>query len=258
MMAVSKFFTVCLVLVFLAILRLHCFLEDLNRKQSVSAMSSGRFSSNMQFDNRSCLMEVWRRYRRLCPRMARRGTEGKPVWKVLWLLLVCGDVESNPGPVRFPCGCCGKAVKVNQDGVLCDGCGKWLHRKCIYMDRKVYLQLGESDEPWYCAGCSLPAFSDSYFEDTLGSAFSTGSVTEETEVWSFSNTRKLVIAHLNVRSLLPKLDEIRTCLAGRAPPPIVAFTESWLDETVSDGEICIPGYKAYRKDRNRNGGGVVV
>jgi len=49
---------VCLVFVFVAILQLHCFLENLNRKQSVSAISSGHFSSNMQFDNRSCLTEV--------------------------------------------------------------------------------------------------------------------------------------------------------------------------------------------------------
>ena len=27
---------------------------------------------------------------------------------------------------------------------------------------------------------------------------------------------------------------------------------------MSDGEICIPGYKVYRKDRNRNGGGIVL
>ncbi len=63
---------------------------------------------------------------------------------------------------------------------------------------------------------------------------------------------------MNIRSLLPKLDEVRSSLLGKAPPSIVAFTESWLDDTVSDGEICIPGYKVYRKDRNRNGGGVVV
>ena len=51
---------------------------------------------------------------------------------------------------------------------------------------------------------------------------------------------------------------VRSRLAGRSPPSIIAFTESWLDNTVSDGEICIPGYKVYRKDRNRNGGGIVL
>ena len=176
-----------------------------------------------------------------------------------WLLLVAGDVEQNPGPVRFPCGSCDKPVRVNQDGVLCDGCEKWFHRKCIYMDREVYLQLGRSDDPWHCATCLLPAFRDSYFEDTrvidISAITDTGT---EDEMWNFSNTRNLTITHLNIRSLLPKLDEVRSRLAGRSPPSIIAFTESWLDNTVSDREICIPGYKVYRKDRNRNGGGIVL
>ena len=91
--------------------------------------------------------------------------------------------------------------------------------------------------------CNLltAAFRDSYFEDTRVSDTSAITDTEtEDEVWNFSNTRKLTITHMNIRSLLPKLDEIRSRLAGRSPPSIIAFTESWLDNTVSDGEICIP------------------
>ena len=42
----------------------------------------------------------------------------------------------------------------------------------------------------------------------------------------------MVIMHLNVRSLLPKMDEIRHNLAGSTPPAIVGFSESWLDGTV--------------------------
>src|ERR1700690_4134630 len=30
------------------------------------------------------------------------------------LLLCAGDIESNPGPVKFPCGACKKAVKWTQ------------------------------------------------------------------------------------------------------------------------------------------------
>ncbi len=36
----------------------------------------------------------------------------------------------------------------------------------FYMGRKTSLQLGGSDDPWYCARCSLPAFSDSCFKDS--------------------------------------------------------------------------------------------
>ena len=34
------------------------------------------------------------------------------------LLLFCGDIEVNPGPVRFPCGVCNKSVRSNQLGIL--------------------------------------------------------------------------------------------------------------------------------------------
>ena len=70
----------------------------------------------------------------------------------------------------------------------------------------------------------------------------------------------MVIMYLNVRRLLPKMDEIRHRLARSTPPAIVGFFffESWLDGTVFDGEIHIPGYQTYRKYRNRKGGGIVV
>ncbi|KAK2559569.1 Vacuolar protein sorting-associated protein 4B [Acropora cervicornis] len=50
--------------------------------------------------------------------------------------LICGDVESNPGPrsqvaVKFPCKQCGKAVRINQDAFLCEDCDTWAHRKCL-------------------------------------------------------------------------------------------------------------------------------
>ena len=90
---------------------------------------------------------------------------------LVWFLLTTGDIEVNPGPVQFPCMNCCEPVRKNQDGILCDGCEKWCHRKCIHMDRETYLKLGSSDDSWYCVSCSLPAFSDSYFEDIgLGNA----------------------------------------------------------------------------------------
>ena len=40
---------------------------------------------------------------------------------VLNLLLLCGDINVNPGPAwKFPCGHCKKPVKCNQLGIQCD------------------------------------------------------------------------------------------------------------------------------------------
>ncbi len=63
--------------------------------------------------------------------------------------------------------------------------------------------------------------------------------------------------HINARSLLPKLDELRILLT-RARVAVLAVTETWLDDSVTDEELKIPGYQVVRKDRDRHGGGVCL
>lgn len=62
---------------------------------------------------------------------------------------------------------------------------------------------------------------------------------------------------MNVRSLLPKIDEIRIFVRD-SNPSCILLTETWLDETVFDSEINIHNYVIQRKDRNRHGGGVCI
>ena len=86
---------------------------------------------------KSALLRPWQRYRpALIPPLC------------YWLLLLAGDVEANPGPVKFPCGSCSRPVKVNQAGVQCDVCDYWLHKQCISMTDSEYESLQHSDEPW--------------------------------------------------------------------------------------------------------------
>jgi hypothetical protein len=44
-----------------------------------------------------------------------------------------GDVETNPGPSRWPCGRCDKAVKPSEYSIYCADCKLWFHRKCVGM-----------------------------------------------------------------------------------------------------------------------------
>ena len=37
-------------------------------------------------------------------------------------ILLSGDIATNPGPIRFPCGSCAKPVRSNQHGLQCDDC----------------------------------------------------------------------------------------------------------------------------------------
>lgn len=67
----------------------------------------------------------------------------------------------------------------------------------------------------------------------------------------------LHFVHLNIRSLLPKLDELRI-IARNSRAACICITETWLDETVFDLEIQLENYSLRRKDRNRHGGGVCI
>ena len=54
------------------------------------------------------------------------------IFPLLSLLLLSGNVETNPGPqVKFSCGCCARPVICNQRGVQCDLCNIWFHTRCM-------------------------------------------------------------------------------------------------------------------------------
>lgn len=73
---------------------------------------------------------------------------------------------------------------------------------------------------------------------------------------SFKN-KGLHIIHINSRSLISKLEEIKI-LAFKTKAAIICVTETWLDDSVAEPEIEIKGYQVIRKDRNRKGGGVCL
>ena len=68
-------------------------------------------------------------------------------------------------------------------------------------------------------------------------------------------TRGLHFCHLNVNSLLSKIDEIRD-ISNHIKPAVLGITESKLNSSVINSEVNINGYSIIRNDRNRNGGGV--
>ena len=75
------------------------------------------------------------------------------------------------------------------------------------------------------------------------------------KTWDPLKTKGLHLCHLNVNSLLSKIDEIRD-IANRVKPAVLGITESKLDSSVTNMEVNINGYSIIRNDRNRHGGGV--
>ena len=70
--------------------------------------------------------------------------------------------------------------------------------------------------------------------------------------------RGLSVLHLNVRSLLGKMDQLRL-LCEHNGADIITLSETWLNKDIDDSEIELPGYSIIRRDRSeRTGGGVII
>lgn len=67
----------------------------------------------------------------------------------------------------------------------------------------------------------------------------------------------LKIIHLNIRSLVRKIDLLRVWV-DLNKPDIITLSETWLNSSVSDNEINLSNYVIYRYDRCSRGGGVAI
>ena len=66
---------------------------------------------------------------------------------------------------------------------------------------------------------------------------------------------QMTVSFLNICSLQRKVNEIQLFFATRGIH-ILGMAETWLKPSISDGELLIPHYKLFRKDRAGRGGGV--
>ena len=76
------------------------------------------------------------------------------------LILLCGDVSLNPGPVKDPCFLCNNGCRSNQKAVQCDDCDNSYHVKCISMKNCENFDLvSDTSANWICTKCicSLPS-----------------------------------------------------------------------------------------------------
>ena len=188
----------------------------------------------------------------------------KRLWYFKYLLLLSGDINLHPGPVKCPCLVCSRSVRKRE--ISCDKCGLWVHKKC-----KSSTNSG-NEHPFICNQClnnendisqnawNLFPFANDFFCNNTGALPVKKTVDDLDEVlsedkWNIFNKRGLHMIHLNINSVLSKIDELRV-VAKKSKAAVIGVTESKLDATVLDGEVNIDGYEVIRSDRNRHGGGV--
>ena len=141
----------------------------------------------------------------------------------LYLLLLCGDVQLNPGPtIDFPCSVCGINVLDNDKAVCCDSCDKWVHVSCdpslsnsLY-DEMIQMSLKNA---WFCTACMNNVYSSECSTKHHG----------------------LSCLCLNARSILPKRHDLFALICSISVD-ILAITETFLDSSISDTEVCPKGF----------------
>ena len=78
---------------------------------------------------------------------------------------------------------------------------------------------------------------------------------DSVKVHKLKNPKNIIIGHLNVNSLRNKIIAVEELMRDKVD--ICLFSETKLDETFPNHQFKIHGYKMYRRDRNKHGGGVI-
>ena len=72
-----------------------------------------------------------------------------------FVILRAVDIHPQPGPAKFPCTVCTKAVSNHHKALECDLCNKWGHIKCIDISTTEYKRLCELENFKYtCHLCN--------------------------------------------------------------------------------------------------------
>ena len=91
---------------------------------------------------------------------------------ILLLLLMSGNVHSNPGPI-FPCSVCAGNVTWRGKSVQCCTCSKWVHLRCSQLSLSKFRALGSSHS-WSCPPCRNTVAPSSDSLDTYTSTVQSG------------------------------------------------------------------------------------
>ena len=67
----------------------------------------------------------------------------------------------------------------------------------------------------------------------------------------------LTVIHMNTLSLLRHFDDVSAFVVAERPH-ILALSETWSVDSVSDAQVHLAGYRLLRSDRNQCSGGVTV
>ena len=168
------------------------------------------------------------------------------------LLLLAGDVESNPGPrPHYPCAVCD--TNVGQNAIYCKECAKWCHRRCtrtgVLPSTSAHLMCPKCEHPRNVP----PLMSANPPPPRPPNA---SPMRSKKDYPSKPNVRmQLKILQLNVNGLNARIQELRQ-LVNDHHVDVLMLQETKLSKDKPTPKI--NGYRCIREDRNDFGGGLAI
>jgi hypothetical protein len=171
---------------------------------------------------------------------------------VVLLILLAGDVATNPGPAYYSVSTNSASRKQVKCLVKCSRpvYNGNIRRKTVkrkLLENSTYFLLGSRLFINTSIAIILLRLSGD-IESNPGPVFEIPRCLK----------RGLKVIHLNVRSLLPKIDLVRLFIS-KNPFDVFTLSETWLKPSITNAEINIPNYLITRQDRkDKAGGGTAI
>ena len=163
------------------------------------------------------------------------------------ILLLCGDIETCPGPV-LKCRSCSKTIRRTQSRATCTRCNEFLHLKCLTQHMNENL----------CLSClSFPDHGNTAVHGDADS-INTNLSYEIPELTELQRTPGLKILHQNIRGILSHIDSIYHLMENFKNIHIFSLSETHLTSQ-DEAQVKIPGFHYInkpRQSRTEKGGGV--
>ena len=196
------------------------------------------------------------------PYQSRPYVQGKII---VFLILMAGDIQPNPGPIRYPCGICGNPVAKNHKAMGCEDCDTWFHIKCCGISPQQYTQYqSQSVCNWICPHCSLPNFSNSFFADDSARESTSSEDDMETQHQTDTqrdgnNSHRLKIIAINVNSIRSQTKKgMFHVFIDEYKPDIIIANETEIGEDITDSELLPDEYQSIRKSKGNQDRGVMI
>lgn len=143
------------------------------------------------------------------------------------------------------CPHCGKVLRANAKAVACDYCDVFVHIKCGNVAQKLHDEAvrNKADISLVCNRCCVwEMCSADVPDDSIQGRIYDEDCMDERDCDPLGPLSRKGMHFITITS----------------EAAVIAVSETWLDNSVQDGEVGLSGYFTYRRDCNRHGGGVCL